>query len=233
MSKKNRTNYGVTGQDVLISRTTIDQVIRSRIKRRTSLINTDRMDHIYHDRTRGIRFTLHHGDLTDSSSHPDRRGSAPDEIYNLRTEPCRVSSRSQNTPQIPTAMAAAHSRSSADPGLEKKSRVLSASTSELTVSYRKHRRKELRRLSTLALCRCQALRLLDHRQLSRGLRNLRLQRHPVSITSRRCRERRLSRAKSPAHWRASSSACRNRVHLGNLDAKRDWATLAIMSKCSG
>ena len=39
------------------------------IKRRTSLINTDRIDHLYQDPHQKSRnFILHHGDLTDSTS---------------------------------------------------------------------------------------------------------------------------------------------------------------------
>ena len=39
------------------------------IKRRTSLFNTDRIDHLYHDpHESGHSLTLHHGDLTDSSN---------------------------------------------------------------------------------------------------------------------------------------------------------------------
>ncbi|MDH3689351.1 MAG: GDP-mannose 4,6-dehydratase [Gammaproteobacteria bacterium] len=58
------------------------------IKRRTSLFNTDRIDHLYedpHQRTRGL--VLHHGDMTDSSSllrivqHVQ-----PDELYNLAAQ---------------------------------------------------------------------------------------------------------------------------------------------------
>eukprot|EP01037_Dinobryon_pediforme_P032487 gene32487-37453_t len=38
------------------------------VKRRTSLINTDRIDHLYQDpHEQNLRFKLHHGDLTDST----------------------------------------------------------------------------------------------------------------------------------------------------------------------
>ncbi len=58
------------------------------IKRRTSLINTDRIDHLYQDPHEANRnFILHHGDLTDSTSliriiHEVQ----PDEIYNLAAQ---------------------------------------------------------------------------------------------------------------------------------------------------
>src|SRR5436853_2812619 len=39
------------------------------IKRRTSLFNTDRIDHLYRDpHEKGVKLFLHHGDMTDSSS---------------------------------------------------------------------------------------------------------------------------------------------------------------------
>jgi GDPmannose 4,6-dehydratase len=55
------------------------------IKRRTSLINTDRVDHLYEEPTVvDRRLILHHGDLTDSSSlvHVMQQVQ-PDEVYNL------------------------------------------------------------------------------------------------------------------------------------------------------
>ena len=55
------------------------------IKRRSSLINTDRIDHLYQDpHETGRKFILHHGDLTDSSSLIRIiQQVQPDEIYNL------------------------------------------------------------------------------------------------------------------------------------------------------
>jgi GDPmannose 4,6-dehydratase len=58
------------------------------IKRRTSLFNTDRIDHLFHDEhTVGVPFYLHHGDLTDSSSLIRILAEVqPDEIYNLAAQ---------------------------------------------------------------------------------------------------------------------------------------------------
>src|ERR1041385_5543701 len=55
------------------------------IKRRASLFNTDRIDHLYQDpHEEDIRFTLHHGDLTDATSLIRViQHIQPDEIYNL------------------------------------------------------------------------------------------------------------------------------------------------------
>lgn len=58
------------------------------IKRRASLFNTDRIDHLYQDPHASDRkFILHHGDLTDSSSLIHIIGKVrPDEIYNLAAQ---------------------------------------------------------------------------------------------------------------------------------------------------
>jgi GDPmannose 4,6-dehydratase len=58
------------------------------IKRRASLINTDRIDHLYQDpHEQNLRFILHHGDLTDSTSlFRIIKEVQPDEIYNLAAQ---------------------------------------------------------------------------------------------------------------------------------------------------
>lgn len=58
------------------------------LKRRTSLFNTDRIDHLYKDpHSKDRKFVLHHGDMTDSTSliHIIERVQ-PDEIYNLAAQ---------------------------------------------------------------------------------------------------------------------------------------------------
>ncbi|MBS0515138.1 MAG: GDP-mannose 4,6-dehydratase [Proteobacteria bacterium] len=58
------------------------------LRRRASLFNTDRIDHLYHDpHNKGFDLTLHHGDLTDSSSLIRVvQEIRPDEIYNLAAQ---------------------------------------------------------------------------------------------------------------------------------------------------
>lgn len=88
--KKKALITGITGQDgsylaeFLLEK---DYEVHG-IKRRTSLFNTDRIDHLYqgpHEADRN--FILHHGDLTDSSSliHIIEKVK-PDEIYNLAAQ---------------------------------------------------------------------------------------------------------------------------------------------------
>jgi len=58
------------------------------VKRRSSLFNTDRIDHLYHDpHETGAKFTLHYGDLTDSTNLIRLvQEIQPDEIYNLAAQ---------------------------------------------------------------------------------------------------------------------------------------------------
>jgi GDPmannose 4,6-dehydratase len=88
--KKKALITGVTGQDgsYLVEFLLEKGYEVHGIKRRTSLFNTDRIDHIYqgpHETDR--RFILHHGDLTDSSSliHIIEKVK-PDELYNLAAQ---------------------------------------------------------------------------------------------------------------------------------------------------
>jgi GDPmannose 4,6-dehydratase len=78
---------GITGQDgaYLAEFLLAKGYIVHGIKRRTSLFNTERIDHLYEDPHAGKRnFILHHGDLTDSSSLTRvMQQVQPDEIYNL------------------------------------------------------------------------------------------------------------------------------------------------------
>jgi GDPmannose 4,6-dehydratase len=78
---------GVTGQDgaYLAELLLGEGYIVHGIKRRSSLINTKRIDHLYQDpHTPGARFFLHYGDLTDATNLIRIiQETQPDEIYNL------------------------------------------------------------------------------------------------------------------------------------------------------
>jgi GDPmannose 4,6-dehydratase len=81
---------GITGQDGAY----LAELLLSKgyevhgIKRRTSLFNTDRIDHLYQDpHESGRRFILHHGDMTDTSSLIRiMQQVQPDELYNLAAQ---------------------------------------------------------------------------------------------------------------------------------------------------
>lgn len=78
---------GVTGQDgAYLSEFLLEKgYLVHGIKRRSSLFNTDRIDHIYQDRhEKSVNFRLHYGDLTDSTNLIRIiQETKPDEIYNL------------------------------------------------------------------------------------------------------------------------------------------------------
>lgn len=88
--KKKALITGITGQDGAY----LAEFLLSKgyevhgIKRRTSLFNTDRIDHLYQDpHEKDRNFILHHGDLTDSSSLIRTiERVQPDEIYNLAAQ---------------------------------------------------------------------------------------------------------------------------------------------------
>lgn len=81
---------GVTGQDgALLAEFLMNKgYIVHGLKRRTSLFNTDRLDHLYQDpHEPDRRLILHHGDMTDSLSLLDIiQKIRPDEIYNLAAQ---------------------------------------------------------------------------------------------------------------------------------------------------
>ncbi|MBK0384088.1 GDP-mannose 4,6-dehydratase [Pedobacter sp. SD-b] len=105
------------------------------LKRRTSLFNTDRIDHLYQDpHESGIKLTLHYGDLTDSTNLIRLvQEIQPDEIYNLAAmSHVKVSfdtpEYTANADGIGTLRILEAVRLL---GLTKKTRIYQASTSEL------------------------------------------------------------------------------------------------------
>lgn len=105
------------------------------LKRRSSLFNTDRIDHLYQDQhEHGVNFKLHFGDLTDSTNLIRIiQETQPDEIYNLA-----AMSHVQVSFEMPEYTANADGLGTLRLleairilGLEKKTRIYQASTSEL------------------------------------------------------------------------------------------------------
>ncbi|MBZ9727404.1 GDP-mannose 4,6-dehydratase [Mesorhizobium sp. CO1-1-11] len=88
--KKKALITGITGQDgAYLAELLLEKGYSVHgVRRRTSLFNTDRIDHLYHDpHEKGVDLTLHHGDLTDSSSLMRIiQLVQPDEIYNLAAQ---------------------------------------------------------------------------------------------------------------------------------------------------
>ena len=128
---------GITGQDgAYLAEFLLGKgYIVHGIKRRTSLINTDRIDHLYQDpHETDRRFILHHGDLTDSSNLVRIiQQIQPDEIYNLAAQSHVAVSFEEpeytaNSDALGTLRLLEAIRIL---GLEKRTRFYQASTSEL------------------------------------------------------------------------------------------------------
>lgn len=128
---------GVTGQDgAYLSEFLLNKgYMVHGIKRRSSLINTDRVDHLYHDpHEKNVRFKMHYGDLTDSTNLIRIiQEVQPDEIYNLA-----AMSHVQVSFETPEYTANADGIGTLRLleairilGLTKKTRIYQASTSEL------------------------------------------------------------------------------------------------------
>ncbi|MEW6540789.1 MAG: GDP-mannose 4,6-dehydratase [Bacillota bacterium] len=105
------------------------------IKRRSSLFNTDRIDHLYQDpHELNVRFKLHYGDLTDSTNLIRIiQETQPDEIYNLAAQShVKVSFEAPEYTANADAMGALRILEAIRIlGLEKKTKFYQASTSEL------------------------------------------------------------------------------------------------------
>ncbi|SMC78400.1 GDP-mannose 4,6-dehydratase [Pedobacter nyackensis] len=105
------------------------------IKRRASSFNTDRIDHLYHDQhEQGVSFKLHYGDLTDSTNLIRIiQETQPDEIYNLAAMShvhvsFEMPEYTANADGIGTLRLLEAIRIL---GMEKKTKIYQASTSEL------------------------------------------------------------------------------------------------------
>jgi len=128
---------GVTGQDgAYLTEFLLEKGYEVHgIKRRTSLFNTDRIDHLYQDpHERDLRLKLHYGDLTDSTNIIRIvQEVQPDEIYNLGAmSHVKVSF---DTPEYTANVDGLGTLRILEAvrilGLEKKTKIYQASTSEL------------------------------------------------------------------------------------------------------
>ncbi len=127
---------GITGQDgAYLAELLLEKGYNVHgIKRRSSLMNTDRIDHLIFDKSIADKFHLHYGDMTDSSSLLRIiQQTQPDEIYNLAAQ-----SHVQVSFETPEYTANADGigvlrilEAIRILGLEKKTKFYQASTSEL------------------------------------------------------------------------------------------------------
>jgi len=128
---------GITGQDgAYLAELLLDKGYEVHgIKRRSSLFNTQRVDHLYQDpHEENVRFVLHYGDLTDATNLIRIvQEIQPDEIYNLGAQShVKVSFESPEYTADADALGTLRLLEAIRMlGLEKKTRFYQASTSEL------------------------------------------------------------------------------------------------------
>ncbi len=219
---------GITGQDgsYLAEFLLKKGYIVHGIKRRTSLFNTDRIDHLYQDpHVENRDFILHYGDMTDSMNLTRIiQEVQPDEIYNLAAmshvavsfeEPEYVANADgTGTLRILEAVRLL--------GLEKKTKIYQASTSELYGKVQEIPQNEKTPFyprSPYAVAKMYAYWItVNYREAydmfaCNGI----LFNHESPVRGETFVTRKITRAASKI-----ALGLQDKLYLGNLDAKRDW-----------
>src|SRR6201994_679792 len=219
---------GVTGQDgAYLSELLLDKgYIVHGIKRRSSLFNTDRIDHLYQDpHERNLRFSLHYGDLTDSTNLIRIiQQTKPDEIYNLGAmSHVKVSfdtpEYTANADGIGTLRLLEAIRIL---GLEKKTKIYQASTSELYGLVQAVPQSETTPFyprSPYAVAKMYAYWITVNYREAYGIYacNGILFNHESPLRGETFVTRKITRAVAKI-----AMNLQNVLFLGNLDAQRDW-----------
>jgi GDPmannose 4,6-dehydratase len=219
---------GVTGQDgAYLAEFLLDKGYEVHgIKRRSSLFNTDRIDHLYQDpHETNRKFVLHHGDMTDSSSLVRIiQQVQPDEIYNLAAQShVAVSFEEPEYTANSDALGALRVLEAIRIlGLEKKTRFYQASTSELYGLVQETPQKETTPFyprSPYAVAKLYAYWITVNYREAYGMYacNGILFNHESPIRGETFVTRKITRAL--ARIKLGLQDC---LFLGNLDSKRDW-----------
>jgi GDPmannose 4,6-dehydratase len=219
---------GVTGQDgSYLAEFLLDKGYEVHgIKRRTSLFNTDRIDHLYQDpHEPDRRFILHHGDMTDSSSLVRIiQQVQPDEIYNLAAQShVAVSFEEPEYTANSDALGALRVLEAIRIlGLEKKTRYYQASTSELYGLVQETPQTETTPFyprSPYAVAKLYAHWITINYREAYGIYacNGILFNHESPVRGETFVTRKITRAL--ARIKLALQDC---LYLGNLDAHRDW-----------
>jgi GDPmannose 4,6-dehydratase len=219
---------GVTGQDgsYLAEFLLGKGYIVHGVKRRTSLFNTDRIDHLFQDpHEANQRFVLHHGDMTDSSSLTRIiQQTQPDEIYNLAAQShVAVSFEEPEYTANSDALGALRILEAMRIlGLEKTTRFYQASTSELYGLVQETPQKESTPFyprSPYAVAKLYAYWITVNYREAYGIYacNGILFNHESPVRGETFVTRKITRAL--ARIKLGLQDC---LFLGNLDAKRDW-----------
>lgn len=219
---------GVTGQDgAYLSEFLLKKGYEIHgVKRRASLFNTDRIDHLYQDpHIENRNFFLHYGDMTDSTNLIRLiKEIQPDEIYNLaamshvhvsfETPEYTANADGIGTLRILDAVRLL--------GLEKKTRIYQASTSELYGKVQEVPQTETTPFyprSPYAVAKMYAYWITVNYREAYGMYacNGILFNHESPIRGETFVTRKITRAVSRI-----ALGLQDKFYLGNLDAKRDW-----------
>lgn len=219
---------GITGQDgAYLAEFLLEKGYEVHgIKRRSSLFNTHRIDHLYKDQhERGVNFFLHYGDLTDSTNLIRIiQDVQPDEIYNLAAmSHVKVSF---DTPEYTANADGVGTLRMLEAirilGLEKKTKFYQASTSELYGLVQETPQKETTPFyprSPYAVAKLYGYWItVNYREAydmfaCNGI----LFNHESPLRGETFVTRKITRAASRI-----SLGLQEKLYLGNLDSKRDW-----------
>ncbi len=196
------------------------------IKRRTSLFNTDRIDHLFQDtHEQNVKLFLHHGDMTDSSSLIRiMQKVQPDEVYNLAAQ-SHVAVSFEEPEYTANSDAIGPLRlleAIRILGLEKKTRFYQASTSELYGLVQEVPQRETTPFyprSPYAVAKLYAYWITVNYREAYGMYacNGILFNHESPIRGETFVTRKITRGL--ARVKLGLDKC---LYLGNMDSKRDW-----------
>ncbi len=228
MNNKTALITGVTGQDgAYLSEFLLKKgYIVHGLKRRSSLFNTDRIDHLYQDpHVENRNFILHYGDMTDSTNLIRLiQEIQPDEIYNLA-----AMSHVQVSFEVPEYTGNADGLGTLRIldavrllGLEKKTRIYQASTSELYGKVQEVPQSESTPFyprSPYAVAKMYAYWItVNYREAYNMFAcNGILFNHESPIRGETFVTRKITRATARI-----ALGLQDKIYLGNLDAQRDW-----------
>ena len=219
---------GITGQDgAYLTELLLEKGYTVHgIKRRTSLFNTDRIDHLYEDpHEKGVKLTLHFGDLTDSTNLIRIiQEVQPDEIYNLAAmSHVKVSfdtpEYTANADGIGTLRILEAVRLL---GLTQKTKIYQASSSELYGLVQEVPQRETTPFyprSPYAVAKLYAYWItVNYREAYNMFAvNGILFNHESPLRGETFVTRKITRAVAKI-----ALGMQDKVYLGNLDARRDW-----------
>lgn len=219
---------GVTGQDgAYLSELLLEKgYIVHGIKRRSSLFNTERVDHLYQDQhENNVNFVLHYGDMTDSTNLIRIiQEVQPDEIYNLAAQShVKVSFETPEYTANSDALGALRMLEAIRIlGMEKKTRFYQASTSELygkVMEVPQSEKTPFYPRSPYGVAKLYAFWITKNYREAYGMYacNGILFNHESPLRGETFVTRKITRAVARIKL-----GMQKKIYLGNLDAKRDW-----------